>query len=31
MLMEIRHSLTGEDMEDCLKQIEAKWTGYDQL
>jgi hypothetical protein len=31
MVLEIRHSITGEDVETCLKDVERKWGGYDEI
>lgn len=31
MVIEIRQSITGEQVETCLNELEAKWWGYDEL
>ena len=31
LVLEIRYSITGEGVDQCLKDIEKKWEGYDDM
>ena len=31
MVLEIRYSITGEEVDRCLKDVEDRWAGYDDL